>query len=43
MLDAVKNISFTMDSLDAGISKYVKEWSHIDNAYRNFKSKSMDA
>ena len=37
MLDAVKNISFTMESPDAGISKYVKEWSHIDNAYRNFK------
>ena len=37
MLDAVKNISFTIDSPDAGISKYVKEWSHIDNAYRNFK------
>ena len=37
MLDAVKNISFTMDNPDAGISKYVKEWSHIDNAYRNFK------
>ena len=38
MLDAVKNISFAMDSPDAGISKYVKEWSHIDNAYRNFKT-----
>lgn len=37
MLDSVKNISFTIDSPDAGISKYVKEWSHIDNAYRNFK------
>ncbi len=39
MLDAVKNISFAMDSPDAGINKYVKEWSHIDNAYRNFKTK----
>ena len=38
MLDAVKNISFAMDSPDAGINKYVKEWSHIDNAYRNFKT-----
>ena len=38
MLDSVKNISFTMDSPEAGISKYVKEWSHIDNAYRNFKT-----
>ena len=38
MLDAVKNISFTMDTPDAGINKYVKEWSHIDNAYRNFKT-----
>lgn len=38
MLDSVKNISFTMDSPEAGINKYVKEWSHIDNAYRNFKT-----
>ena len=38
MLDAVKNISFAMDTPDAGINKYVKEWSHIDNAYRNFKT-----
>lgn len=38
MLDAVKNISFAMDTPDAGISKYVKEWSHIDNTYRNFKT-----
>ncbi len=38
MLDAVKNISLAMDTPDAGISKYVKEWSHIDNAYRNFKT-----
>jgi len=38
MLDAVKNISLAMDTPDAGISKYVKEWSHIDNTYRNFKT-----
>ena len=38
MLCAVQNISFSMDTPDAGISKYVKEWSHIDNAYRNFKT-----
>ncbi len=38
MLNAVQNISFSMDTPDAGISKYVKEWSHIDNAYRNFKT-----
>ena len=38
MLDAVKNISFAMDTPDAGINKYVKEWSHIDNTYRNFKT-----
>ena len=42
MLDAVKNISFTIDNPDAGISKYVKEWSHIDNAYRNFKTQVRD-
>ncbi len=41
MLDAVKNISFAMDSPDAGINKYVKEWSHIDNAYRNFKTQVL--
>ena len=38
MLDTVKNISFTMDSPNAGINKYVQEWSHVDNAYRNFKT-----
>lgn len=37
MLDAVKNISFSVDSPDAGISKYVNQWSYIDNSYRNFK------
>lgn len=37
LLDDVKNISFAIDSPESGISKYVNEWSHVDNAYRNFK------
>ena len=37
LLDAIRNISFSIDSIESGIRKYEKEWSHIDNAYRNFK------
>lgn len=38
MLDAIQNTSFSMDSPEAGLGKYVRDWSHIDNAYRNCKT-----